>query len=42
VIYLYQKDWINAYKLNDSKKVIRLLADDYSPEDVLKEFDRVP
>ena len=42
VIYLYQKDWINAYKLNDSKKVIRLLADDYSPEDVLKEFGRVP
>ena len=42
VIYLYQNDWINAYKLSDSKKVIKLLSEHYSPEDVLKEFGRNP
>ncbi len=42
VIYLYQNDWINAYKLSDGKKVIKLLSEHYSPEDVLKEFGRNP
>jgi len=41
-IYLYQKDWMNAYKLRDHKKIKELRDAKQTPEEILKFWNKEP